>query len=90
MEGKTSIRHRIEAIRGVSGTWFEWGGADRPGAKLLVVEVNFDTDPNAPSFSNSTIEAIGEMFREVVQEGLQAEDSRPVIIAGIRIVPARI
>lgn len=89
MEGKTAVRQRIESIRGVSRTWFEWAGADRAAAKVLVVEVNFDTDPNSASFSGKAIEEIGNRFREVCEEGLQISDARPVIVAGIRIVPAR-
>jgi hypothetical protein len=89
MEEKTSIRHRVESIAGVSRTWFEWAGADRSAAKVLVVEVSFDTDPNSSSFSGNTIEAIGKTYQEVNQEGLQIEDARPVIISGLRIVPAR-
>lgn len=88
MESKTSVRRRVEAVKGVSRTWFEWEGADRSAAKVLVVEVAFDTDPNAPDFRGQTIEAIGATFNDVVQEGLQADDGRPVIISRIRIVPA--
>jgi hypothetical protein len=89
MNDKTSIRRRIESLEGVWGTRFEWEGVDRSPAKILVVEVAFDTDPNAVDFRGETIEAIGATFKEVLQEGLQADDRRPVIIAGIRIVPAR-
>lgn len=89
MENKTSIRQRVEAIKGVVRTWFEWRSAERSDAKLLVVEVDFDTDPNAPSYREETIAAIGETYEEVLQEGLHLEDDHPVLIAGIRIVPAR-
>ncbi|WP_442756584.1 hypothetical protein ACNHKD_08275 [Methylocystis sp. JAN1] len=85
MEYKTSIRQRIEAINGVKRTWFEWTSAERTDAKLLVVEVDFDTDPNSAGYSDRAIAAIGQAYEDVLQEGLQ--DNRPVLVSGIRIVP---
>lgn len=87
MENKTSIRQRVESINGVVRTWFEWTSAERPDSKLLVVEVDFDTDPNAPDYKQKTISAIGETYKEVLLEGL-LEDRFPVLVSGIRIVPA--
>ncbi|WP_424363120.1 hypothetical protein [Methylocystis parvus] len=87
MELKTSIRQRIEAINGVTRTWFEWTSAERTDPKLLVVEVDFDTDPNSPNYSDRAIEAIGRVFDDVLLEGLHPEDNRPVLVAGIRIIP---
>jgi hypothetical protein len=36
-------------------------------AKTLVVEVEFDTDPNNESFRQSVIDAIHETFEEVLK-----------------------
>jgi hypothetical protein len=89
MGSKTSIRQRVETIEGVVRTWFEWTSSERADSKLLVVEVDFDTDPNAPNYSERTIQAIGITYNEVLQEGLHLEDDHPVLVSGIRIVPAR-
>ncbi len=89
MSHKTSIRLRVEAIRGVVRTWFEWTSAERTDAKLLVVEVDFDTDPNAPGYRDDVIAEIGQVYAEVQVEGLHLEDNRPVLVSGLRIVPAR-
>lgn len=36
-------------------TWFEWSNATLPDEVTLVVEVEFDTDPNAPDFRRDVI-----------------------------------
>ncbi|QGM96157.1 hypothetical protein [Methylocystis parvus] len=89
MGEKTSIRQRVEAIKGVTRTWFEWTSAEQTESKLLVVEVDFDTDPNAPDYRGKTVSAIGETFDEVLAEGLHPEDDHPVLVSGLRIVPSR-
>ena len=66
---KAIVRRHIERIDGVSRTWFEWDWDHEVGvfAKTLVVEVNFDTDPNAPSFDQSALDAIGDTARGVLK-----------------------
>jgi hypothetical protein len=87
LETKAFVRQRIEAINGVSRTWFEWSGAERAEARLLVVEVDFDTDPNAPNFRRMVLEAIEEVLSNSLQDNLHIEDERPVLVDGLRIVP---
>jgi hypothetical protein len=89
MTGKTSIRRRLEAIDGVVRTYFQWSSAEQSDSKLLFVEVDFDTDPNAPDYRAKTISAIGVTYKEFLQEGLHFEDDHPVLLAGVRIIPAR-
>jgi hypothetical protein len=53
----------------------------------LVVEVDFDTDPNAPNFRGRVLEAIEEVLSDSLQDNLHIEDERPVLVDGLRIVP---
>jgi hypothetical protein len=78
---KAIVRRHIEKIAGVSRTWFEW---DRRGERLtnvLVVEVDFDTDPNSLSFARGVLDAIEE-----ITIGALKEDT--MLVGGLRIVPA--
>jgi hypothetical protein len=86
---KTSMRQRLEAIEGVTRTYFQWTSAERSESKIVFVEVDFDTDPNAPSYREGVIALIGLTYKEVLQEGLHPEDDHPVLVSGLRIVPAR-
>jgi hypothetical protein len=44
------VRQHIQKIAGVTRTWFEWTWEDSTWVKTLVVEVEFDTDPNEYEF----------------------------------------
>lgn len=50
-QGKAIVRERVEQIPGVTRTWFEieFDEADDL-TKVLVVEVNFKTDPNSRTY----------------------------------------
>jgi hypothetical protein len=48
--GIAAVRQHLEKIDGVSRTWFEWTLNGSEQLKTLVVEVDFDTDPNSPQF----------------------------------------
>jgi hypothetical protein len=78
---KTPIRWHVEKIAGVSRTWFELS-TDKEGSllKTLVVEVNFDTDPNSPSYRQQVIEAVCQTARDA-----QAEST--MIVSDLKIVP---
>jgi hypothetical protein len=55
-----SVREHIEKIAGVSRTWFEWSLENSTWSKTLVVEVEFDTDPNTSGLQN-VLNAIGNL-----------------------------
>jgi hypothetical protein len=47
-QDKALVRELVERIDGVSRTWFELEIEGSSRKKTLVVEVNFDLDPNRP------------------------------------------
>ena len=49
MRGNIAIvREALSKLPNVSRTWFEWSWEDAMWVKTLVIEVEFDTDPNSP------------------------------------------
>jgi hypothetical protein len=81
---KAIVRQRIEDIAGVSRTWFEWDYDVQAGSlTMLVVEVEFDTDPNDPSFRQDVLDEIEETAEAVLAEGTT------MVISGLRVVPKR-
>jgi hypothetical protein len=52
------VRQHVEKIAGVSRAWFEWRFENSIWTKTLVVEVEFDTDPNSPEFRQDVLDAI--------------------------------
>jgi hypothetical protein len=63
---KDVVRSHIERI-GVSRTWLEWVDRGDEVLKVLLVEVDFDADPNAASFRQEVINAITD---DVLQHGI--------------------
>ena len=82
-EGKAVVRLHIEKIEGVVGTWFEMNSNAGPGMKTLVVEVNFDTDPNAPDYRQDVLDAIEGTAKDVL--AYQAT----LTVGNLKIVPKR-
>jgi hypothetical protein len=62
------VRQHIARIPGVSRTWFEWTYEDGDLLKTLVVEVDFDTDPNSTEFRQSVLDAIASTTKGVLAE----------------------
>ncbi len=60
-----------------------------PDDKLLIVEVDFDTDPDALSFRRDVIEAIYESMIAALEEDIRLGAEAPNFITGLRIVPRR-
>jgi hypothetical protein len=59
MRGNIAIvREALSKLPNVSRTWFEWSWEDAMWVKTLVIEVEFDTDPNSVNFSQLTLDAI--------------------------------
>jgi hypothetical protein len=53
-------------------------------AKILVVEVEFDTDPSDPRFRKSTLDAIEDTIMELTKNETTS------IVGHLRIVPKRV
>jgi hypothetical protein len=83
VDGKAIVRERVEKIDGVSRTWFEWISRDSTSTmvKTLVVEVEFDTDPNNTRFRQSVIDEI----HKTVDAALKNETT--MTVSRLKIVP---
>ena len=80
---KGIVRTHLEKIDGVSRTWFEWSfDSSGPRLKTLVVEVAFDTDPNATGFRGNVLNAIEETAKSVLTE------ETTMVVSSLRIVPS--
>ena len=81
------VRQELAKLSGVSRSWFEWtyegSFAEGHWAKTLVVETNFDTDPNSSGFSQVGLEQI----QHVIKEALANKTTMTVSL--VRIVPVR-
>jgi hypothetical protein len=76
------VRQHVSRIPGVTRTWFEWISEGSPPslAKTLVVEVDFDTDPNSPDWRREVLNAIADTVKAVQEE-------TTMIFSYLRIVP---
>lgn len=80
--GLAIIRQHVAKIDGVTRTWFEWERASGDHlTKILVVEVGFPTDPNAPGFRPNVLDAIEGTVVDVL------EKETTMVVSGLRIVP---
>jgi hypothetical protein len=82
-DGKAIVRERVDKIDGVSRAWFGWLSRDSMMAKTLVVEIEYDTDPNNDRFRQSVIDAIYETVDSVLK------DETTMTINHLRIVPPK-
>ena len=78
---KAIVRQHVERIAGVSRTWFEWSLEGSTLLKTLVVEVEFDTDPNNPQCRRNVLDAIKDTARGVL------ENDTTMIMSDLKIVP---
>jgi hypothetical protein len=76
------VGQHIERISGVSRTWLEWTYEESVWLKTLVVEVDFDTDPNAPDFRQSVLDAIAGTATGVLDE------ETTMVVSYLKIIPA--
>ncbi len=65
---KAMVRELIEDIDGVSQTWFELEIEGISRKKTLVVEVNFDLDPNSVHHLRAACDEIEDTFAAVLRE----------------------
>ena len=75
------VRQHIERIDGVSRTWFEWTLGEHGLEKTLVVEVDFDTDPNNEEHRGNVLDAIEGTAKEVLA------NETTMAVSHLRIVP---
>ncbi len=79
---RATVRQQAEKIDGVTRTWIEHEWREDGGAKkVLVVEVDFDTDPNSPRCRRNVIDAIETTVFDFLRE------ETTMVISGLRIVP---
>lgn len=85
---KAIVRQRVEEIDGVSRSWFEWAwfewASEDSGPVLvrtLVVEVDFDTDPNASQFRQSVLDEIKNTAIDVLR------NETTMVVSRLKIVP---
>jgi hypothetical protein len=80
------VRQHIQRIEGVSRTWFEWAWdhSVETLTKTLVVEVAFDTDPNASGFRQYVLDAIVETAAEVLK------NETAMVVSDLKIVPQKV
>jgi hypothetical protein len=82
MADKAIVRQQLEQMSGVSRSWFEWSrGGSSALVKTLVVEVDFDTDPNSSEFRQDLLGAIESRASDV----LTGETT--MVVSYLRIVP---
>lgn len=82
MDGsKAIVRQHIERIDGVSRTWFEWSFDKGIQTKTLVVEVDFETDPNCYGFRPGVIDAIETTAKDVLTH------ETAMVVSFLKIVP---
>ncbi len=82
MKGNIAIvRQVLSKLPNVSRTWFEWSWEDAMWVKTLVIEVEFDTDPNATGFNQSMLDAI-----ESTVIGVLTDDAT-MVVSHLKVVP---
>ena len=77
---KAIVRQHVERIPGVTQTWFEWGIEESTLTKTLVVEVDFDTDPNNSQCRRHVLNAIKDTAVGVLENGT-------MIVSDLKIIP---
>ena len=82
-QDKAIIRQEIEKISGVTRTWFEWELLNDGQACCLVIEVDRDTDPNAPDNFIGTLHEIERVTKRVLSTMTTKSINR------VRVVPGR-
>jgi hypothetical protein len=80
VQGIAVVRQNLAKIPQVTRSWFEWDIENGKQLKLLVIEVDFDTDPN--NYSGFKRNVLAEIERVVRGEG-----TTTMVIDKVRIVP---
>ena len=75
------VRQRVMSLPGVTGTWIEWVSNGDPYKMVLVVEVDWDTDPNSTGFHQGGLEDIDKEIAHVLS------NNTTMVMGSVRIVP---
>jgi hypothetical protein len=67
-QDKAMLREFVERIEGVARTHYELEIEGSSRKKTLVVEVDFDLDPNSSHFSKAKIDSIENAFATIIRE----------------------
>lgn len=67
-QDKAMVRELVERIEGVAATHFEIEIAGHNRKKVLVVEVDFDLDPNSNRYSRAKVDLIEQTFATIIRE----------------------
>ena len=79
---KAIVRQEVEKLSGVSRTWYEYTWENDAWLPILVVEVDFNTDPNAYNdFRPPVLDEISHAVIDTLEKKTAAR------ISYIRIVP---
>jgi hypothetical protein len=79
---KAGVRDAVENIEGVTRSWFEWDlSRDGSSTNVLVVEVEWDTDPNGGGHRPFAMDTISETVAEFL-------DTKTTMgVHALRVVP---
>jgi hypothetical protein len=78
--GKSAVRVSVERIEGVTRSWFEWKLTEQTFTNVLVVEVDWDTDPQSEGHRPFRLDAIAEAARDFLsRETTRAVNSLIVV-----------
>ena len=61
---KAGVRDAVEKVEGVTRSWFEWNLSRDVFTNVLVVEVDWDTDPNGGGHRQFALDSIKETVAE--------------------------
>jgi len=67
-QSKAMVREFVERIEGVASTHLELEIEGHSRTKTLVVEVDFDLDPNSAHYSRAKVDSIEDTFETVISE----------------------
>jgi hypothetical protein len=73
------IRQHLARIDGLSRTWFEWSYADSQWVTTFAVELEFETAPNSPEFTQNVLNAIETTAIGVTEETTMAVSQLKVV-----------
>ncbi|MDQ0391435.1 hypothetical protein [Labrys monachus] len=82
MDSIARLRRDLERIEGVCGTWFEWTLENSEMIRTLVVEVDFDTDPDSEAFGRDGLHEIESAALNVIMDA-------SIPTTHLKVVPAR-
>jgi hypothetical protein len=74
------VRRAVEAVEGVTRSWFEWKVTKETISNVLVVEVDWDTDPDSEQHLPFMLDAIGDAAKEFLGEGSTKQVNSLIVV----------